>query len=274
MNADGWLRWWMLLGAWRPPEEEGSVGPTGREAFPLLEASGGPGCEEKGLRIEQEALRAAQGRPPAAARLRLPPPLSPRRARPGAAPRGRARPPVPPPRPPPPPGRRHVGWCVWVSNPARGGGGRAPGPLLRSSRSPQVSPGPRVRAERRRGGRPGPFPSPQPRPSAQGGRGKGPPGPKASRRRERSGAGGGRRVPRGAGAAFCCLRWAVGSNSSAIMAGGGSGSAAAGAAGRSAALGGGSEAVRERREAAPAAAPGPAQREPCDGAVISFLNLI
>lgn len=56
---------------------------------------------------------------------------SPRPARPGAAPRGRARPPVPPPPPPPPPpGRRHVGWCVWVSNPARGGGGgggRAPG---------------------------------------------------------------------------------------------------------------------------------------------------
>lgn len=62
VNADGWLRWWMLLGAWRPPEEEGSVGPTGREAFPLLEASGGPGCEEKGLSTEQEALRAAQGR--------------------------------------------------------------------------------------------------------------------------------------------------------------------------------------------------------------------
>ena len=61
VNADGWLRWWMLLGACRPPEEEGSVGPTGREAFPLLEASGGPGCEEKGLRTEQEALGAAQG---------------------------------------------------------------------------------------------------------------------------------------------------------------------------------------------------------------------
>lgn len=73
VNADVWLRWWMLLGAWRPPEEEGSVGPTGREAFPLLEASGGPGCEEKGLRTEQEALGAAQGRAGQAARCRSAP---------------------------------------------------------------------------------------------------------------------------------------------------------------------------------------------------------